>query len=297
MLFFIMTQLTLIGMSVGAVVSTTALFALSAMMSPNLVKMFFVGQGLSQTLPVGLNILFTALPGFDVRETSCVGFGAGGVLVAAVMVLFYFFTVNWYVTPFITKSIELSEMNVEDTLNSGQSKVIDLIPKAMKFGFVTFFLHFTTLSFYPGLMSLLRQSDKNSKIDEKLFLLVHMLAVVTVSDFMGKICAQFIKFPGKNVIVYFTLARVVLGLLLAMCNIQPRTIPVWFVPDWSPSLILFILGFTHGHLISLSYSFAPSVVENGLDKAVVSTIHHCCTFLGLLGGIGMSYLIQFLINL
>ena len=293
MVVFIATMLTLVGMSVGTVLSTTSFLALASMMSPALVKVFFVGRGLSGIVPVVFNLGSNAV--FSPMDAALFTFGTVTGIMAVSLVVLYLFTVNKYVAPFIATSNNLTRRSKHLETKKSASMVA-LMPKAAKLGFVCLIQQAMLFTIYPGLMSLLKQSQGGG-MDEKYFLLIHVFSVFGVGDICGRLSAQFIKFPGKGSILYFTLATGGLAMLLIMCNIQPRTIPVWFTADWCPALIFFIFSMTGGHCLSLSYSYAPSVVDNELDKAVVATIHHCCSFGGQVLGIGLSYLTQYLINL
>ena len=296
--FFVISIMCLISMIAGAVCSTTALIALSSMMNKELVGRYFLGQGFSGLIAVLINIIFTAIldtSGKDGLKAGQACFGSGIFMSVCILFLFFIFTRHSYVSFFLKKACNLTMKN--DKLEEGEkkAKVMKLLPQAAKLFFVTFFTNFLLMSVHPAMMAKLKST--NNFVEDEFFLIIFLFLIFSVGDLCGKTSSQLIKFPSKDTIVYFAVGRVVLAVMCLMCNLQPRSIPVWFKADYWPAILVFLFSWSHGHIMSLSYIYAPSVVDNAVDKAVVCTIHHIGTFLGLLLGTVVSYLLQFLINL
>ena len=297
-IFFVITIICLIATVAGGVCSTTALIALSSMMNRELVGRYFLGRGFSGLIAVLINIMFTAILDTDGRDGLKAGlgcFGSGIFVSVGILIMFFLFTRNSYVISFLKKSRNLTEKNDNLDEEEKNEKLMVLLPKAAKLTFVTFFSHFLTISVFPAIMANVKSTD--NLVEDQFFLIVFVFLTYAIGDIFGKTSSQFIKFPSKNAIIYFALGRLVLAVVMLMCNIQPRSIPVWFKADYWPAILVFLFSFSHGHIVSLSYIYAPSVVNNAVDKAVVGTIQHIGTFLGLLTGTAMSYLLQFLIKL
>ena len=296
--FFVISIMCLMTMIAGGVCATTALIALCSMMNKELVGRYFLGKGFSGLVAVLINILFTVMldtGGKDGVKAGQACFGSGIFMSVCILFLFFMFTRNSYVISFLKKSRNLIVKN--DDLDEGEKKanVKELFPKAAKLFFVTFFTNFLGMSVHPAMMAKLKST--NHFVEDQYFLLVFLFLIFSVGDLCGKTSSQLIKFPSKDTIVYFAVGRVVLAVMCLMCNLQPRPIPVWFKADYWPAILVFLFSFSHGQIVCLSYIYAPSVVDNAVDKAVVGTIHHIGTFVGLILGTVVSFLLQFLSQL
>lgn len=69
------------------------------------------------------------------------------------------------------------------------------------------------------------------------------------------------SFGQSNLLLGFTILRVVFIPLLMFCNAQPRHNPVMFNSDIYPVVFILLLGLTNGYLGTLSMMFGPKYVH------------------------------------
>ena len=95
--------------------------------------------------------------------------------------------------------------------------------------------------------------------------------------------ATRVTLPRRSVLP-LSLARVMFVVLVVGCNVEPRTIPVWFTADWVPGLIYLLLSFTNGILVSMTSSMAPDSTEEVMVKGEISNLVAFVSSVGLFTG-------------
>ena len=173
------------------------------------------------------------------------------------------------------------------------------IAKKIKVQAITgFLITISSLLIYPATLTSLKPIDENQTgiWIEKFYLPVSIFLVWAIADCAGKILAQFVSWPGKEQIVWFAAARLILLPLTIMTNIQPRTIPVWFKSDVVPSVLSFLTSFTAGYLMNLSFVYVPMYVEGKENKSRSSMVMFFFVAIGLAIGSVCIFLVPVILN-
>ena len=125
-----------------------------------------------------------------------------------------------------------------------------------------------------------------------------MFLVFNVGDVVGGVMAGSgkLNWPGKDIILYVTSSRILIIPLLLMCNLRPRSVPVWFKNDLWPVLFLSILAVSNGHINTLAMSYAPQVIDSKVDKGTAGVIMTASATMGLVLGSTFVFLAKTIIS-
>jgi len=157
--------------------------------------------------------------------------------------------------------------------------------------FSFFFVLLVTFTIFPGALSMLKSDAlPGTAWADKYFIPVSLFLVFNIGDCLGRILVSWVKWPSERFLIYYGLARIVFILLLVMCNLQPRSVDVWFSGDVWPTVLIFLFALTNGQVISLSMVYAPQCVQNKCDKAAIGTIQAFCSAIGRVTGSFLAFL-------
>eukprot|EP00549_Striatella_unipunctata_P007852 CAMPEP_0118714380 /NCGR_PEP_ID=MMETSP0800-20121206/26155_1 /TAXON_ID=210618 ORGANISM="Striatella unipunctata, Strain CCMP2910" /NCGR_SAMPLE_ID=MMETSP0800 /ASSEMBLY_ACC=CAM_ASM_000638 /LENGTH=472 /DNA_ID=CAMNT_0006620167 /DNA_START=151 /DNA_END=1569 /DNA_ORIENTATION=- len=203
-------------------------------------------------------------------------------------------------------SVVLSELSSEDSDSdsaaemggrtmegkpSVSNSVIGALEVVRKPGIATFLSLFVTLTIFPAWMTKLKSvsmCESDTRIHNDLF--VPMLLVLQNGcDLLGRLCGRWIKqdkianLPSK--LVRAAVARCFLLGLFLFCEAKgsaPHALVVH--QDWYPVLLVIILGFSNGLIVSLSFMHVGSVSKTPSMKQTTSTLMLLALSLGLITG-------------
>lgn len=128
-----------------------------------------------------------------------------------------------------------------------------------------------------------------------------MFLVCNGSDLIGRLVAGAgawsSKPPSSLTLMTYTLLRIPLSIPLLFCNIvtpKPWKLPLVFRSDFWPVGIAFLLGFSNGHLQSLSLMHAPSALPKSARYRVGPIINFALAVGTTLGSVVSFFLIYIL---
>ena len=300
--FFFITLFGFCIMSAKSSIYGASMMAWTSMMHPQLIKSFFLGYGLAGLFASLTSIVTLSIPGSDSNQAGFFYFLIATICLVMSQVLFYVFQRLPYIVSmqqaFDAKSEadDISEDQYDNRLSLRQ-----LFGVTYKYNIASFFALFYTLSIFPSILANLKSSENSA--DGKAWVDTYFIPVVVflsfnMGDVVGRSATAFIRWPGKQSIMWVSIARVVFIPLLLMCNLQPRSNPmVWFTSDFWPMLMIFLFGWSNGHILSLAASYAPQDVVGDGNKASIGTIQAVAAALGLVGGSIMVFVIQPIVGL
>jgi len=157
---------------------------------------------------------------------------------------------------------------------------------------VSVFLTFTvTIGVFPAIVVLIESQDKcisSNRFHNDLFLPV-LFVLYNLCDFCGRISAEyFTPLLNKGNMLQFSVFRFVFIPLILLCNISNSKLPIVFVNDAFPIIIVCAFAFTNGYLASCAMMLGPTLVS-ARDAGVAGTIMIFSLTLGLLGGGSLSF--------
>lgn len=246
-----------------------------------------------------LNIATVSVSTKDSSEAGFFYFLTATVSFGSAMVLLGIFFKTDQVQYYLAKSGEKREKKapvIGIQSSTDTMHCYDICKKVGKYSVTCSVTPFITLMMFPAVLSMLKPKKQQGLWSEKYFLLFAVFLVYSVGDVVGRLTSSVLKWPGKKIIMPCAFFRFVFILLILMCNLQPRTLPVWFEGDIWPAIFCGILSISHGHFQSLAMSYAPQEVDNVSDKAFVGSLQRFSVTVGLVCGTYMSFFVIWLIG-
>lgn len=151
-------------------------------------------------------------------------------------------------------------------------------------------IYLVSLSLFPAVHARILPNDNilTTKYFAPVFCFLSFNLFATVGNFI----AQFIKWPGPNYLIVFTLARLIFIPFFLYCNYHPndaRTLPVIFEHDWQYILGSVLMATSSGYLSSLAMMYTPKCVPPQY-ATTAGMLAALTIILGILAGIGMSFI-------
>ena len=284
--FFVLTNVVFCIMSALTALYVSSMMAMASMMPPHSIKGFFLGQALAGLFATCLSIITLSIPGANTDDAGFYYFLIASLTLSASLMLYVVFRKMPYVRFYLEKGEESSSLESEkldgevvETLT-----LFQLFRATQKYSLASFFALLYTLVMFPAVMSRLKSTGPDGRWSETYFLPVIVFLGFNVGDVCGRISSSFLRWPGKNLILWVSIARVIFIPLLLMCNLQPRAIAVWFTSDIFALVLIFLFGWSNGHILSLSVSYAPQDVVGDINKASIGTIQAFSCSCGLVVG-------------
>ena len=272
---------------------------LCTMIEAGILKTYYVGKGLAGLVGSAVALSTLGFPGIDVVSAAFYYFMVMTILtlVGGTALTIYFLDLDL-----------VKERTIKTKYKGDQDKrtenieVLSLkeIAKVIKTQCIAGLLvTVSSLLVFPATLTNLKSMDPKTGTDwtDKFFLPVTIYLVWTIGDNFGKILTEFVNWPKKEMMVWASLARLVLIPLTLMTNIQPRTIPVWFTSDVIPSVICFITAFTGGYLVNLNLTYAPGYFQDKENQGRASMVMFFFIAAGLALGSGSIFLVPVILNL
>eukprot|EP00116_Pleurobrachia_bachei_P004467 sb/3464729/ len=296
--YFVLTT-TLYCLSGGfSALFKAAIFVVCGLVGPKATQGFILGQSSAGFLNSVLGLL--TLAHADPVSAGCYFFLTSCVLLLSSGAVFLlFFTRNRRVRMAMAQGLiePLQPEGEEDVINSDSEDGIrssissnsstDKTPslwyvfsQTWQFCLSIFITLVITLSCYPAPVI-----TPTSNIPGYMYAVI-MFLTFGLGDILGCMTAARIHIPKQRVLP-LSLARAVFIVLIMMCNVQPRTLPVWFHSDWIPGVFYMALAWTNGVLLSTGSTYAPDCVMGAAEKTRAGTLVVFCSALGLFVGSGM----------
>ena len=283
---------------------TSSQSILTTMINPGFLKVYYIGKGFAGLAGSAVAIVTLAVPSVDVVGAAFYYF-----LICTVVILigntaltFYFLEIPEVRARTCQgqkkeKYVEGDEEK-EKITDSGDMSLLEITKSIKAMCGTVILLTIGSLFIFPATMTNLVPVNNKPETDwtEKFFLPIAVFLVFTIGDNAGKILSEYVTWPRKEWVVYFSIARLVLIPMVLMTNIQPRTLPVWFNTDVIPSLIAFVTAITGGHLTNLALAYAPEYVHGKENQGKASMIMFLCTAFGLTVGSACVFLVPVILN-
>ena len=276
---------------------TSAHSILCSMIQADILKIYYVGKGLSSLAGSALALVTLAFPSVDVVSAAFYYFLVVTVLTLVVATLLTIYLLNIDLVKQRTVKAIYQENEKTKSEELKPLKEIAMIVKAQ--GISAFILITSNLLVYPATLTNLESVNPKpgTPWSDKFFLPVTIFLVFAIGDNVGKILAQFVIWPTRELLPWISIVRLVLIPLTLMTNIQPRTIPVWFETDVVPSVLCFLTAFTAGYLLNLNVVYAPGYVEGKENKGRASMVIDLSIAAGLAVGSVSVFLIPPILNI
>lgn len=151
-------------------------------------------------------------------------------------------------------------------------------------------IYLVSLSLFPAVHARILPNDSiiNSNYFAPVFCFLSFNLFATVGNFI----AQFIKWPGPNYLIVFSLARLIFIPFFLYCNYHPtdgRTLPVLFKHDWEYIIGSVLMATSSGYFSSLAMMYTPKCVPPQY-ATTAGMLAALTIILGILAGIGISFI-------
>ncbi|GAA53465.1 equilibrative nucleoside transporter 1 [Clonorchis sinensis] len=150
-----------------------------------------------------------------------------------------------------------------------------------------------TLMLFPALLQPIKSmiDDAENVWASRFFIPVIVFLSFNVFDWIGRTLAGFIKWPRVSqrwILLGLCLARMIFVPLCMFMNQQPRKhLPVVFLHDAYPIILVILLGLTNGYFVSLGMTYGPSFASPGTNESAGAALSIYMS-LGLSFGVAVS---------
>ena len=280
MSFFVISNVIFCLACGASAVYISGMLAVASMLTPSAVKGFVLGQGSAGLFATVISIVTLSIPGADPVQAGFYYFFIATLSLGMSLVGYVFFNRLSFVK---NNTVEKEEEVEEDT---GKLSAFQLFMKIWKYCTAQLLTLLITLACFPAAMSSLKStsSDTDSPWTTTYFLPVMTFLIYNIGDVLGRVTSSLLPYPSKRFILPIAISRVIFIPLIYMCNLQPRTINVWFKSDVWPAAFNLLFSWTNGHIISLASAYAPDEVASKSDKSMVGTFSAFSCALGLVIG-------------
>ena len=174
----------------------------------------------------------------------------------------------------------------QDPTSSSPVSTWSVFKKTWQFSAVNFVTLVVTLACFPAPLSALTSTlpNQDSVWVRTYFKAVTVFFLFNFGEVVGCFTATFWHYPKSSNILLVSCTRFIFIPLIFMCNLQPRTIPVWFSHDAFPTVFSFLLGWSEGQLLSMAAVYAPQAVGSPEEKSLCGNFQAVSCAVGLLVG-------------
>ena len=289
--FFVLTTLMYCTACAAGAMYKSGVMAIASMLHPKAVQGFILGQSAAGAINSLISLVTLSFPDTNVLEagfyyllSSCL------CLIVSLSVYVFIFNKMPYVK---FNTIRKSHSRSSDSSDSDQDSVSETSPdqkdeatflsvfkEIWQFCSANFITLVITLLLFPAALSNLQPST--DKIPQHVYTVLIFL-VFSVGDVVGALTSTFFSLPRKYVLP-LSISRLLFIPLTLMCNIQPRTLPVWFRADCCPALIYFFMAWSNGVVLSIAATYCSTSVNSNLSKSIAGTLSAFSCALGLIVG-------------
>ncbi|XP_053398380.1 equilibrative nucleoside transporter 3-like [Mercenaria mercenaria] len=292
--FFSVTLVTAVLISSGGSILGASLFGLASLFPSQYVQATMTGQAMGGVFAAVANLVTLAI-GSHVVDSGLVFFMFAVFMAVLTFIGYgclYCIGYSKYHILEIGSTIAIDVNSHEDDVNyidpdHGCSYYINILKKVWKEGLSVCFVFLVTLSCFPAITSSIVSVEKTpTEWSEKYFSALVCFLLFNCGDWSGRSVAgsvQWPKYGQSNILLVFSVLRVVFIPLLMFCNAQPRTSPMMFHSDVFPVVFILLLGLTNGYFGTLAMMYGPRRVP---PEKAESTGAMMSTFLttGLVSG-------------
>lgn len=284
--FFILTEVSFCTMCGGGAMYISTMWAITSSLDPLYIDAFLIGMTLAGIIASLLNILTLSIPGVDFVGAGFWYFVSAGVILLLAMVLFTQFHCQHY-------QEDYRSVDTESPSGKVASSTCQLNRRILPQGYSCFCVLYITFLMFPAVLSNLvsGSGDSQSAWTTKYYKPVSLFLIFNLGDLVGRVSARVVQFPGARLIPWYTTARAVFVLLMVMCNLLPRDIPVWFKHDAIPTTLVFFFALTSGQVLTLCLRYAARLGTDKAEKATIGTIMAVYGAIGRILGSLSTYLI------
>jgi len=185
-------------------------------------------------------------------------------------------------------------------INKKDDGVLPLLVVFKKVGlhfFCCSFTFFITLACFPAITASVQTSNADNKSWSKFFIPVCCFLLFNLSDWIGRTAASSFRiFSVDNRIglLIACLLRLAFPFLFMCCNVQPRTLPVFFNNDIFFVTFMIMFGCSNGYLSTLCMQYGPKQV-NSANATTAGSMLSTGIAVGLAVGAAMSFPLKLLV--
>ncbi|XP_055599662.1 equilibrative nucleoside transporter 3-like [Uranotaenia lowii] len=178
------------------------------------------------------------------------------------------------------------------------TRFIRIFRKVRLFGFALWLAFVVTQAAHPAITLKVVPQQKGTVWTDVYFVPVINYLVFFLSDYVGRLSAEFLEWPATNDVKTCLLAVVRIAFVPAFlaCNVQPRgNLPVLIQSDEIFIALIIGFGFGNGYLSNISMIGAPLAVEQP-DKEMAAAIMTGFLGVGLACGSILSWITVVIIS-
>jgi len=174
-----------------------------------------------------------------------------------------------------------------------------ILSKSWKYILSVFFIFFTSLSVFPSVIVLITSQFSNNPDDvwaNIYFTPVTCFLLFNTGDYVGRILASWIRFPGEghcgqNVTLALSICRLVFIPLFMLCNAAPtvRDLPVVFKTDADFYALMVIFSISNGYLGNLCMMLGPKTSPDAEEQEKIASLLVAVLVIGIGLGSTISY--------
>lgn len=296
--FFLLTEVSFCIMCGGGAMFISTMLAITSSLHPLYIDAFLIGLTLAGVIASVLNIITLSIPDIDFVGAGFWYFVGASAILTISIILFGIFHCRHYQDDYTKVRASPESDSSESDSTEIRTPFSELVRKTAPHGYSCFFGLYITFVMFPAVLSSLKSSSDNTESvwANRYFLPVALFLSFNMGDLLGRFVARMSEFPGRCFLPWYTTLRAVFVLLLLMCNLHPRVIPVWFSYDLIPATLTFFFACAGGQILTLSLRFGAEKGTTTADKATIGTIMGAHGALGRILGSLSTYIIFMIIR-
>lgn len=287
--FFVLTTLMYCTACAAGAMYKSGVMAIASMLHPKAVQGFILGQSAAGAINSLISLITLSFPDTDVLEAGFYYLLSSCLCLAKSLCVYVFIFNKMPYVKFNTirkshpsTSSDVDQDNPSETRSDQKDEAtfLSVFRATWQFCTANFITLVITLLLFPAALSNLQPST--DKIPQHVYTVLIFL-VFSVGDVAGALTSTFFSLP-RNLVLPLSITRLLFIPLTLMCNIQPRSLPVWFSADCCPAIIYFTMAWSNGVVLSIAATYCSTSVTSNFAKSIAGTLSAFSCALGLIFG-------------
>ena len=298
---FLITEVSFCIMCGSGALFINTMWAITSSLDTAYTDAFLIGMTLAGIIASVLNIVTLSIPGIDFVGAGFWYFLTATILLTISLGLFVYFHINIYNHKYAPiKSGNDSDVPSTPSVSPPPKakSMMALTKEAGTYLYTAFMILFATFVMFPGVLATTESSaiNQDSIWVTKYFKPVSIFLTFNIGDFVGRLLACKWDFPSPTLIPWYSTSRLGFAVLFMMCNLQPRSLPVWFPNDILFTIFIFLFAMINGQSLTLALRYAPEIGKETADKATIGTLMGFAGAIGRISGSLMTYLVLMIVR-
>lgn len=252
--FFAITMVMVVIISFFSAIFQAAIFGIVANFPNNCMHAMVNGQAAAGLLAVAIQILSMINNSGPIK--SGLWYFLASTIFLAFAIVCYWFMDNDYSRYYLLKIPDEDQLSTSISVNIIESKweILEALEDCWQMAASVILAFWASLSVFPGVCVLVVPEHPNMSIfTGRFFVPITTFLLFNFGDLVGRVCSSYLSFPAhkKNLLLWLTVARGFIPLLVIFCNIVPKSnLPNIYGSDLVFPILVGLTALTNGYVFS-----------------------------------------------